>query len=161
MELAEQDIEKTIPLFATRDLKSVLQSFAGDVPLVGNLVKPGWKQQYDSGAWRWADAALRIETGAAATEGEIRNKILQYIPQPGDTPETIALKKQARAEYKVRLRNIAGKAFDRAIVGIPPKKDDPTVGPNGMIMRYAREFNITYPEAKKRMEEQARKVRAK
>lgn len=55
---------------------------------------------YDAAATQWAEGALRIATGAAATPPEMERTKKSYFAQPGDTPQTIAFKAQMREMYQ-------------------------------------------------------------
>lgn len=61
-------------------------------------------QKYNSAAASWAAAALRVETGAAATPSEIKAMQERYFAVPGDTQETIATKRKMRESYENVLR---------------------------------------------------------
>jgi hypothetical protein len=54
-------------------------------------------QQYMQGQRNWVSANLRKESGAAIPDSEMANEIKKYFPQPGDSKEVIAQKRQARA----------------------------------------------------------------
>lgn len=51
----------------------------------------------------WAEAKLRSDTGAAATEQEVKRNVITYFPQPGDTPQVIEQKAQMRQEAERNL----------------------------------------------------------
>lgn len=70
-------------------LKTLLQR----VPVVGNFAMNEEEQRMNQAAEVLASAVLRLESGAAITEGEIRSYAKQLIPAPGDTPEVLAQKK--------------------------------------------------------------------
>lgn len=74
--------------------------------LGGNYFKTPEGRQYSAVASAWAEGALRIATGAAATEDEIRRTIRTYFAQPGDDAGTIEIKRNLRAMYQ-RSINVA------------------------------------------------------
>lgn len=53
-------------------------------------------QKYMQAAEQWIRAFLRKESGAAIGKDEFARDFKVYFPQPGDTPETIRQKEQAR-----------------------------------------------------------------
>jgi hypothetical protein len=65
----------------------------------------------DTSAKDFAGAILRKESGAAITEKEIEDAKLIYIPIPGDSPETIALKARNRQAAAENMRRQAGPAI--------------------------------------------------
>lgn len=82
---------------------------ASAVPIVGNFFKSAEGQQYEALARAWADGALRISTGAAATAAEFDRIKQTYFARPGDTPATIAQKKELRAAFERSLQAAMGK----------------------------------------------------
>ena len=72
--------------------------FAGNV-LGGNFYRSREGQIYDAASTAWAEGALRIATGAAATPEEMDRTKRAYFAQPGDSPETIKWKSHMRAMY--------------------------------------------------------------
>ena len=54
---------------------------------------------------------LRRESGAAISPAEFENARRQYLPQPGDTPQTLAQKRQNRLQVGVTLKSEAGRAY--------------------------------------------------
>jgi hypothetical protein len=88
---------------------SSLKEHAGDYfGTAGNYWKSAEGQQYKATAAAWAEGALRIATGAAATEPEIERVVSTYFAQPGDKPETIAFKQQLREMYARSIQRALG-----------------------------------------------------
>lgn len=83
--------------------------------LIENFLKSPEGQQYQTLAGQWAEGALRIATGAAATQPEIERNVKTYFPQPGDTPDTVALKSQMRAAYQRSIQAALGGSPDGRI----------------------------------------------
>ena len=77
-------------------------------------------QQYTAAAAAWAEGALRIATGAAATQPEIERNLRTYFAEPGDTPDTIAFKSNMREMYSRSIRRALGEQ------GVPGKLPNPT-----------------------------------
>jgi len=63
----------------------------------GNYFASPEYQKFDQAQRNFINAVLRKESGAAISQGEFDNAAVQYFPQPGDTPDKIALKAQNRA----------------------------------------------------------------
>lgn len=80
---------------------------ARSTPIAGNFFKTEQGQIYDSAATAWAEGALRIATGAAATPEEMERTKRAYFAQPGDTPNTIA--------FKAQMREMYGRSIDRSL----------------------------------------------
>lgn len=66
-------------------------------------------QMYSAAASAWAEGALRIATGAAATPEEMKRTIKTYFASPGDTPTTVA--------FKAELRNMYDRSIQRGLGG--------------------------------------------
>lgn len=84
---------------------------AASVPIAGNYFASPEYQQYKAAASAWAEGALRISTGAAATPEEIQRNLQTYFAQPGDTPSTVA--------FKAKMRDM----YDRAVLAAQGKPD--------------------------------------
>lgn len=66
---------------------------------IGNVVaRSPEMQQYEQSAEQWIRAFLRKESGAAIGRDEFARDFKVYFPQPGDTPEVIKQKEQARLD---------------------------------------------------------------
>jgi hypothetical protein len=90
----------------------------------------GTFQSYDQAARNFVNAVLRRESGAAISESEFENARRQYLPQSGDTSETLAQKK-ANRDYVLRtLKTSAGRAYEPPIKVPEPtdKATTPKVG---------------------------------
>lgn len=55
------------------------------------------RQVFERAARAFVNSILRRESGATITDDEFKNKYAELIPSPGDSPETIQKKKDARA----------------------------------------------------------------
>ena len=114
------------------------------VPIAGNYFTSPEYQMYITAASAWAEGALRISTGAAATQPEIDRNMKTYFAQPGDTPETVAFKGEMRKMYDRAVNNALGKPdngerlptpaeFAKRLAGIangdtaPAKKSGPQI----------------------------------
>ena len=75
-------------------------SLAAAVPFVGetlkNVVQSPETQQYEQAASDWVRAKLRRESGAAIGDEEALREFRTYFPVPGDSPQVIRQKTQAR-----------------------------------------------------------------
>ena len=79
------------------------------IPIAGNYFASPEYQMYSTAASAWAEGALRISTGAAATQPEIDRLVKTYFAQPGDTPQTVAFKASMRQMYDRAVNNALGK----------------------------------------------------
>lgn len=94
---------------------SVLVEYAPFIPdLAENFLKSSKYQQYQRAMTDFIMAQLRDESGAAISAGEFPLAFRIYIPQPGDGPEVIQAKREARRSALSAMKAGAGKAFDRA-----------------------------------------------
>ena len=96
-------------------LASGYEAGKGAVPLVGNYLTSGEFQKAKQASTNFLTSILRKDTGAAITnqEHEIYGRI--FLPQPGDAPETLAQKAQARAQALDAIRDGLGLAEVLAI----------------------------------------------
>jgi hypothetical protein len=85
-----------------------------------NWLAPEKAQQYQQAAEQWSEAYLRLKTGAATNEGEIKRNARAYFPQPGDQPGTILQKNQMRARAIEDVSIIAGRGTDKQPAGGSP-----------------------------------------
>lgn len=81
--------------------------FAGNV-LGGNFFRSELGQMYASASSAWAEGALRIATGAAATPEEMERTKHAYFAQPGDTKATIQFKAKMREMYDRSIQRSLG-----------------------------------------------------
>lgn len=85
------------------DPSNMQDRFANGV-LGGNWIRSQEGQQYRAAASSWAEGALRLATGAAATPEEHDRIMNTYFAQAGDSPETVRFKQQMRHSYEQVLR---------------------------------------------------------
>lgn len=146
--------------------RSVAQAILPDA-VVNAWTDPA-RQQADTFQRDFVMATLRAESGAALPPQEIESQIKTYFPVTGDTPETIAAKRQLRQNAIAALQGQAGPAatkYDQALAQQPQAA--PTVNPNALpqeevnkrigqmlvqgatadqIMAFARENNVDIPD---------------
>lgn len=92
----------------TYDPSNIQDAAARSLPLVGNFFQSETGQQYEAAARAWAEGALRLQTGAAATADEIQRTRETYFARPGDTPNTIALKRELRRAFTDTILSLTG-----------------------------------------------------
>jgi hypothetical protein len=79
----------------------------------------------------WVRAKLRKESGAVIAEEEMRDEMLTYFPQPGDSAETIAQKAEARKRAERQMEIGAGPAAplaDQQATGYAAMSKDQLMG---------------------------------
>ena len=82
-------------------------------------------QQYMQVARNFINAVLRRESGAVISDTEFSNAYNQYLPKPGDTSATLALKRQNRATILSSYGKAAGSAYSPlAETGVGGKEPD-------------------------------------
>lgn len=111
--------------------RGIIKQAAGAVPVVGGGLEmgvntlPGFmggpssqQQQVEQARRDFVNAALRVESGASISHSEFANAERQYFPMPGDSKETIALKRKSRETELEGLRLQAGPS--KAAIAIRP-----------------------------------------
>jgi len=93
---------------AQYDPSNIQDAAARSIPLVGNFFQSEVGQQYEAASRAWAEGALRLQTGAAATADEIQRTRDTYFARPGDTPNTIALKRDLRRAFTDTILGLTG-----------------------------------------------------
>jgi hypothetical protein len=63
--------------------------------------------EFDTLGFAAVDNMLRIATGAAAPDTEIRRYMNQYLPAPGDSPETVQTKLNAMRQQFNSILSLA------------------------------------------------------
>jgi len=86
-----------------------------------NNLKSGVIQSYEQAARNFINAVLRRESGAAIAPSEFNNAYQQYLPYPGDKPETLAQKK---ANRDIVLQGLVTSSGGQTAQG-QPKANDP------------------------------------
>lgn len=81
-----------------------IKSLASQIPIVGNFALSEDEQRMTQAAEVLASAVLRLESGAAITESEIKSYARQLLPVPGDSPEVLAQKKATVAKALDAMR---------------------------------------------------------
>jgi hypothetical protein len=99
-------------LEARFDPANIKDAVARATPIAGNFFASADGQIYNAAAEAWAEGALRIATGAAATPAEKAAVVKTYFAQPGDTPATIEFKKNLRRAYTEAINASLGKGTD-------------------------------------------------
>jgi len=101
-------------------------------------------QQYMQASRNFINAVLRRESGAVISKEEFATARSQYLPVPGDLPETLQMKRANRALVHHTYRQGAGKAYqslDDALAGGPL--------PNGTTVQLGGDdFSVTAPNGK-------------
>jgi hypothetical protein len=110
--LFQNQMEETAPVLLDIekqwDPSNLADAAARSTPIAGNFFQSSAGQAYQATAAVWAEGALRVATGAAATQDEIDRNVATYFAQPGDTPTTIAHKAQLRALYQRSIKLALG-----------------------------------------------------
>ncbi len=94
------------------DPTNIADAAARSVPIAGNFFQSSEGQMYTAAAEAWAEGALRLATGAAATPAEKESVKKTYFAAVGDTPATVEFKRQLRKMYENSLSAALGKPTD-------------------------------------------------
>ena len=87
-------------------LMSLPEAALGAVPGgLGRYAQSAEYQTAENAALEFASAILRVDTGAAQTMPETQTIKQIFIPAPGDKPEVVARKKQARARAMAGMKS--------------------------------------------------------
>lgn len=83
------------------------------VPVLGNFMASSDDQSFDQAKRDFISAVLRKESGAAISDTEYANEDKKYFPQPGDNPQVMAQKAEARQRAIATLQAQAGKSWEK------------------------------------------------
>ena len=122
MELAEKNISQL-----QSQGTSLAGQIASNVPL-GNYVQSNDYQKYQQAKNNFITALLRDESGAAIGTQEFKRYDKELFPQPGDSPEVIAQKAEARRVAIEGMKKAAGP-------GYKPPADAPSNLPSGWSVK--------------------------
>jgi hypothetical protein len=90
-------------------------SLAGGVPFVGGYLQrkamTDEQQKYKQAADNWIRANLRKESGASIPSEEMELEYQTYFPMPGDSPDTILQKAEARRITTEAMKQNAGPVY--------------------------------------------------
>lgn len=93
------------------DPTNLQQNMATQIPVVGNFALSADFQEYQQAKEDWVRAKLRKESGAVIAREEMQKEMETYFPMPGDKPEVIARKREAR---RIAEQGMAGQAGSAA-----------------------------------------------
>jgi hypothetical protein len=112
MEAANKIVEQLEP---AGGLPTEGTEIAAGVPFIGGYlqrqVMSPEQQRYKQAADNWIRANLRKESGAVIGVEEMAAEYATYFPQPGDTPEVIAQKAEARRITTDAMKQNAGPVY--------------------------------------------------
>lgn len=80
-----------------------------------NILAPETAQQYRQAQENWVSANLRKESGAVIGSDEMNKEIKKYFPIPGDKPQVIEQKRQARLDA---MAGMEAEATERGIKSV-------------------------------------------
>lgn len=103
-------------------------SIARHVPLVGNFMVGEDAQSMNQAAETVASAILRLESGAAVSDGEVKSYARQFLPEPGDTPQTRQQKRQMLQTQLEQMREAAAPSAPRSPAAVPGVPRAPSAG---------------------------------
>ncbi|MEZ0218665.1 MAG: hypothetical protein ACAH22_00065 [Tardiphaga sp.] len=105
--------------------------------LNGQLTPQG--QKFYQGLRSALPYQLMVQSGQAVTEQEYDRKLLELSPVPGDTPDTLALKKRQFQSYLTAVRGLAGPAYNKTHPGAPAAGAPPAASPQVDLLQQARD----------------------
>lgn len=98
---------------------------------IGNNMLSQRDQQYNQYASDWIRAKLRKESGAAIGDQEMESEYRLYFPMPGDDPQTLEQKRQARLTAQQGFMQMAGRAAPPP--GNAPANGQPASAPQAPV----------------------------
>jgi hypothetical protein len=104
------------------------QTVAGKVPVAGNFLQTKDFQKMEQAKRTWVTALLRKESGAAIGKDEYTQYDKQFFPQPGDAPEVITQKAEARRVAVDAMKKTAGPSYKPPAEGAPKAPVTKSVG---------------------------------
>ncbi len=128
------------------------QGLAGQVwgEKAPNFLKTNTQQLLKQANEQFVNAILRRESGAAVPEQEYTRYASAYLPQPGDSKETLKAKATARSNRIKSLVNSAGSALSQDFVGNIDKTFYPDlqtyIDTNPDKTDYVKSIRNTYPD---------------
>lgn len=108
------DKDRTAALTSTKD------TFARNIPLVGNAMQSSSSRQGMQVGKDFIAAVLRKDTGAAVTDTEFEFYSDIFLPQWGDDAKTLALKEQSRKSFLDGMRSGLSNGAALARMGVVP-----------------------------------------
>ena len=119
------DASKLLDQFENNGRSTYKTDALGGVPLVGRALQTSAmsadQQRYRQAQEDWVRAKLRKESGAAIGQDEMAREISAYFPEPGDRPENVAQKRQAREVANRAMVQSAGRGAQKATATQPPE----------------------------------------
>lgn len=100
-----------LPGLATKQAVQNMPVIGGLAGAAGNAMLSANQQRVEQAQRNFVNAVLRQESGAVISEPEFENAKKQYFPQPGDTKEVLAQKRQNRLTAIAGFKKIAGPAW--------------------------------------------------
>lgn len=116
------------------DPSNLQDATAARLGWAGNFMRSEDAQKYAASAAAWAEGVLRLQTGAAATQPEIERVVRTYFAVPGDSPETVAYKRQLREAQFGGVIAASGYTYQPGSMAMPPDPNaaaEPTVNASG------------------------------
>lgn len=118
------EASKLLDQFEAKGRATYKTDALGGVPLVGRALQTSAmsaeQQQYRQAQEDWVRAKLRKESGAAIGQDEMAREISAYFPEPGDRPENIAQKRQAREVANRAMVQSAGRGAPKQAAAPAP-----------------------------------------
>lgn len=113
---------------------------------VGNAMSSPQIQQLEQAAYDLTEAWMRLTSGGAISDEEIRRASQALIPQPGDSPEVLAQKSRARRIRIEAVRAASGRAAPpQAPQQTSPMRPAPALSPSAGRVPVAQRYNLERP----------------
>lgn len=109
MQEAEGKLGQYQPTFKDYAAATMAMSGGAFLSPLANTAVSGEGQKYYQAAADWVRAKLRKESGAVIAPSEMAQEIKTYFPMPGDKPETITQKAEARKQALAGMEQMGGR----------------------------------------------------
>lgn len=90
-----------------------------------NVLRSEGYQQYEQAQRDWVRAKLRKESGAVIADEEMEKEVETYFPQPGDGPQVVKQKEEARRRANEAMKQSSGDAYDELYKSKQPEIQPP------------------------------------
>lgn len=121
------------------------ETHMAEIPVVGNYTASPEYQQFRQAQEDWVRAKLRRESGAVIGDDEMSREISVYFPQPGDKPDVIAQKEQARRVATQNLIAESQGAYQQFFGQIPAPRSPQGSVPNNNTVPVSRNSGSALP----------------
>jgi len=123
MEAAERNLSG-LEGEGTSIVGKALQDAPYGLSTVGNYLKSDNRQKYEQAKSQFITGLLRKDSGAVINKDEFARYDKEFFPQPGDSPDVIAQKKEARSVATEAMKKSAGPSYKSPAASTRPQSTE-------------------------------------